>query len=86
MLIRTCLNELSLPYTPLVLKMSLSDLLTASKGRGLSCIDPYPWLSRRSLSRRLDEGVVLDGRRWDSGWLYKLGGLQCWEGREGGKI
>lgn len=86
MLIRTCLNELSLPYTLPVPKTSLSDSLTASKGRGLSCIDPYPWLSRRSLSRGLDEGVALDGRRWDSGWLYILGGLQRWEGREGGKI
>ncbi len=76
MLICTCLKELSLPYILPVLKKSLSDSLTASKGRGLSCVDPYPWLSRRLLSRGLDEGVALDGRRWDSGWVYMLGGLQ----------
>src|SRR5712671_1398929 len=76
MLIRTCLREISLPYIPPVLKPSHSDSPTASKGRGLSCIDPYPRLLRRLLSREWDEGVVLDGRLWDPGWLYMVGGLQ----------
>jgi len=66
----------SLPYIPPVLKTSLSDSPTASKGRGLSCVDPYPRLSCGSLSREWDEGVALDGRLWDPGWVYMLGGLQ----------
>src|SRR5712671_8058378 len=65
MLIRTCLREISLPYIPPVLKPSHSDLPTTSKGRGLSCVDPYPRLSHRSLSQEWDEGVALDGHLWD---------------------
>src|SRR6266851_5240495 len=76
MLIHTCLKELSLPYILPVLKTSLSDSLTTLKGGGLSCIDPYLQLSCRSLSRGLDKGVALDGRCWDLGWVYMLGGLQ----------